>query len=625
MTARVLEQRHEFPLKLDENQVGAASPEACLAALPTWRASTPRAVQQQDVLRDGSMAWRAWQKRLRRAKLAATNRHRWTVPPLLWCLPAGLIENEQRQRIARLCELSTDEEFDPLWTVELKSWLADQSCGALPNEGDALEALAWCGTLPAMAQQTPAEHWWELLQRLHDAAADAAGIDPTAAPLVHQLLAGELPLSLAASCRDIQECWQLRGPAVAALTHGLSALLDDEGFPQAGRDLLQPLVACWTRCRLLSREVLGKTSRWSKDAAAHFGQALRHCYRLARADGSALLERRSEEESALECFAAAARQTGLGVDRVLAAAAFPLEQKRKHRLDPTRLPKRLRWPAVNHERLGLAVLRGGWDRRSPKLAVRYVGAGFEAELEVGGETLFAGDWLPRVSRGGQGLVPAGDWHCSCWVSDADGEYFEAELPLSDGARLQRQIMLAREDECLFVADAVLCAQDASDPPRELEYSWFTPLTEGVRFEPAAETCEGLLVGRKPRAVVMPLALPEWRVEKRFGALATVPRGLELRQSTRGFRLFAPLFFDLAEHRLEQDRTWRQLTVGRDLTPVPRDEAVAFRVQIGKRQWAAYRSLTHVFGRSYLGQHTFYEFVLGRFNRKGKLQPLIEIE
>jgi hypothetical protein len=48
---------------------------------------------------------------------------------------------------------------------------------------------------------------------------------------------------------------------------------------------------------------------------------------------------------------------------------------------------------------------------------------------------------------------------------------------------------------------------------------------------------------------------------RFGALEATPEGLELRHATRGGRLFAPLFFDLAPRRFEEPRTWRQLTVG----------------------------------------------------------------
>lgn len=631
MPARVLDQSDELPLSLQDAQQDAPP-----AGRWTWRGSAPRAIRlaeptRGDAARDGSPAWRAWQKLLRRKRILPGDATAPAATPLLWADSPETLDADSRGLIERLHGLSAAADPDPLWTAELKAWLAERTNGGgtLPNQGDALESLAWCRALPALAQQLAAEDWWELLRTLVDFAADAAGIDTHAAPLVNQLLAGELPLCLAWACREIEQCWNLRGSAHAALSQGLTILLDEQGLPVAlPLEQLRPLLACWTRCGQLAGDL--RKSAWKAAAAGRYRLALHNGLRFARANGEQLLapgdrQTPAEHNTPRAMFLAALEIAGEPLDLALAAAALPLKLKAKRCASLAALPKRLRWPALNDEQAGLAVLRGGWDRRAPKLALHYAGAELHAELEVGGEVLFSGDWLPQIRRGGELLVAAGAWHCSCWVSDADGEYFEAELPLSGGARLQRQIMLARKDEILFAADAVLAEDETGGPPGELDYCWLMPLAAGVRFEPAIETREGQLVGRKPRAVVMPLALPEWRSDRRFGSLEAAPRGLELRQTARGGRLFAPLFFDLAPRRLEQDRTWRQLTVGRDLLPVPREDAVAYRVQIGKQQWTAYRSLAPVAGRSYLGQHTFYEFVLGRFNRKGKLKALIEIE
>ena len=58
-----------------------------------------------------------------------------------------------------------------------------------------------------------------------------------------------------------------------------------------------------------------------------------------------------------------------------------------------------------------------------------------------------------------------------------------------------------------------------------------PLVEGVVFDPASETREGYLVGRKPRAVVFPLALPEWRDQPwRGGLAASDAAGVAVRSS-----------------------------------------------------------------------------------------------
>ena len=65
--------------------------------------------------------------------------------------------------------------------------------------------------------------------------------------------------------------------------------------------------------------------------------------------------------------------------------------------------------------------------------------------------------------------------------------------------------MAREDGFLYVADVIL-----ADVRRKIEYCGKLPLGPGIALDPALETREAYLVGRKRRAMVMPLALPEWR-------------------------------------------------------------------------------------------------------------------
>ena len=73
-------------------------------------------------------------------------------------------------------------------------------------------------------------------------------------------------------------------------------------------------------------------------------------------------------------------------------------------------------------------------------------------------------------------------------------------------------------------------------------------------------------------------------------------------------------------------TWRNLTVGEDLRIVGADEALAFRVQIGKQQWVIYRSLAQPVRRTALGMHTLSEFLAGRFDTDdGNFDPLLVVE
>ena len=100
-----------------------------------------------------------------------------------------------------------------------------------------------------------------------------------------------------------------------------------------------------------------------------------------------------------------------------------------------------------------------------------------------------------------------------------------------------------------------------------------------------------------------------------------------RQSHRnpGGRLYAPLCLDLDPTRLKYPYTWRRLIVGQELEQAKMDEAVAYRVQLRLDQWLIYRSLAPVASRTVLGQNYFFEFVCGRFERTGEVEPLIEVE
>ena len=133
------------------------------------------------------------------------------------------------------------------------------------------------------------------------------------------------------------------------------------------------------------------------------------------------------------------------------------------------------------------------------------------------------------------------------------------------------------------------------------------------------------MGRKPRAMVLPLSLPEWLADRRSGELRQTAAGLELRQAAEGRAMLAPLFFDLDRRRMLRPLTWRQLTVAESWSVRPNDVAVGYRVAIGRRQWLVYRSLGPRRNRTLLGHNLSTEMLVARFGRKGQVKPLVEIE
>jgi hypothetical protein len=287
--------------------------------------------------------------------------------------------------------------------------------------------------------------------------------------------------------------------------------------------------------------------------------------------------------------------------------------------------------SCHSEEISLAVLRRRKDHNDEQLVVDFGCRDCDIELTASGRIVLCGAWQIEIARQGRLLVSVSDWESICWHSDADVDYLELQIELSEKVIVQRHMILARADRFLLLADAVL-----SPNPGGLEYRGVAPLAAGVVFRPATDTREGILeAGNKGRgegskgrgaiAKVMPLALPEWRKDLREGDLAATDCGLELRQATERQRLFAPLLVDLDRARFRRRLTWRPLTVAESLTAVPADRAVGCRVAIGKQQWLIYRSLAPKGNRTLLGHNLSTETLVARFAADGEVTPIIEIE
>jgi hypothetical protein len=296
--------------------------------------------------------------------------------------------------------------------------------------------------------------------------------------------------------------------------------------------------------------------------------------------------------------------------------------------------KRALWPAARSEQAQSAVLRGAWRHDAPRLAVTYSGGVTRLELEAAGRPLLSGVWSLDLARDGEPIPAVTRWKELCWVSDADADYLELEAKFPGDLKVQRQILLARRERILVLADCVIAAA-----PATFEYASTLPLAPGRSFRPAEEAVEGWLTdfasapagsSRKPsaaapRVLALPLALPEWRSACRAGELTAVDGALRLEQRATGRGIFAPLLFDLDPRRARKPFTWRRLTVGEGLRPLADDVAVGYRAQVGERQWLVFRSLAPRSPRTVLGQHLSSEFMVGSFEASGEVHRLLEVE
>lgn len=480
-----------------------------------------------------------------------------------------------------------------------------------------ITAIAWAQTLPVLAQFVSDVSWKGLLADLIKLATDATALSPAEEPLTHQLFAVELPLTLAYLFPELPECRALEVPARKLLAWGAEEATDGEGLLRGRHlSLTLPLLASWARVVTL---LAAMPSGVDEDIRAQFAWLWRQALRLRREDGSLVFTSVGEQTDFAEITTVALQQIDDAANHRLARLALrgaPVGRGSKSKGNKPAAPE----PFEYSEWSAVGILRRSWQRGSPRLTVSFDDRRFECELDAEGLVLLTGTWNTEVVIDGWTWRTENDWEEVCWHTDEDICYLEVETKLTEGWRLQRQLLVASQQQIVLVADAVL-----GEEPAQLEYRCTRPLEEAIRFLPADETREGYLAARRAQALVLPLALPEWRTETGRGELSATGDGLTLTQTTRGRRMFAPLLFDLSSNRIRKECTWRQLTVAEQLKIVSPEVAVAYRAQVGKDQWAIYRSLGPKANRTFLGQNLVNEYFVGVFKPDGTTATLLEVE
>ena len=522
-------------------------------------------------------------------------------------LACGLAK-EDRRKLGRL--IAAIEVAKAVPDRKLQRRIANWLDAAAERPADttyALEALAWAAALPRLRACVAEATWEALFERLMRDAAEAAALGIDSHPLVHQLLAGELPLRLALAESQSKAARKLAASGRAAAIAGISELLDGCGVPHARYlPIVRLLAACWTRVRQLHEAAPG--SAWPATIEREYQRFIAVLLRLSRPDGKAVFD---FGDTDCELFDAA---LACGGEAAGAVAKLVFADKAAKRRQKTQTPL-----SVYGEWAALAAMRAGWECDAARLTVAFPARTALAELAIGNAPVLSGLWSCEVSVNGIPAVPTNDWEEICWEADDDVDYLELEIDLSEGVRLQRHILLARQDGFALLADAVL-----GHAPAQLDYCGRLPLSAGVTFRGAGANTEGMLVGKRPLARVLPLALPEWRDAAGACSLRNASRHLELRQAAVGRSLFAPLWIDLDRKRLRSPVTWRTLTIGESLKAVPSETAAGYRVAAGRQQWLVYRALGRKGNRTLLGHNLSSETLVARFD-DGAVTPLIEIE
>lgn len=506
---------------------------------------------------------------------------------------------------------------------ELSFFLDDISPTGEVSLDQAVECLAWAYLLPTIAKQDKTQAAAPLLKRLLEFV-DAPAASSSGASVVAQLLLKvELPLLLANFAPDAKTATSLRKGAIGAEARFANSSLDNLSVPQE-LTAIRPWLASLVRTHELARSTDSPFSDTAKDRLERLA---RHVLRLSRPDGGSMLQTAAGTANDREFLTAVVMSS----PSTTPIAALALGKGKVDKKPIKGMPVAPFYSANS----SLAVLRTQWALPQTQATLDFSGSQPWLDVSCGNQSLLHGTWDAAIRVNDAELSPIGPWTEVCWHSDADCDYIEIEQKLSGGWLLQRHLLLVRRDECMLLADSLL--DETKRTPEEflattaqaprLDYATSLPLSRGITFAPQQATRDGhLQQGKKPLALVMPIALPEWRKQPVNADLSSMDGLLSHRIRTQGRNLFAPVWFDLNPKRFKgAECTWRQLTIGEHLQVQPREVAVGYRVQIHYSQWLMYRSLAWRGNRTVLGKNYATDFACCRFQPNGETQDILEVQ
>ncbi|MBL8891769.1 MAG: hypothetical protein JNL67_17445 [Planctomycetaceae bacterium] len=573
----------------------------------------------------------------------------WSKPkylPLNWCLPIEdgealtewakglsiawsdqLVSSKQWQKIEKLLEYWTVHA--PLRMERLGN-TQDGSKSDSPKSYDqsrdarllGLEAIAAAWLLPAL----PASFSSELIE---ECLGVLLGICewrqiPGNCPIVAGLWQCELPLTLSAWLPNEVFPASLKTEAVELLQTQIEALTDGNGLVVYDRvSDFAGLLAGWTRLWRLEKFV--PDLRGLAPLRDRYRFAFQQYLRLLGYDGAPLLcgPNRQVVPSAM-----VATWLMLGQDaeerriaELTCGNSPELEAVSGARLKDSRLSDAADYSAWGH----VAVLRNRWKRKSDKLAIAFGEPAIQIELNCKRSWL-AGVMNTKLTFDGETLELGPQWEEICWQSDDDMIYLELQNELADDrGLLQRQFAIARKDHLCLIADAVLLEPKNNKAAAPLKHQWTLPLAEGVQFAPAEETREGWLTSGNERLSILPISMPEWRVQYAHGRVEASESTISMDYELPATRVYQAVLIDLDSRRSLKPISWSPLTVGENLQRVSIDQAMAVRVQLNREQFLLYRSLTAPASRTFVGQNVYADFYWGRLQKDGMAESLIMIE
>jgi hypothetical protein len=266
-----------------------------------------------------------------------------------------------------------------------------------------------------------------------------------------------------------------------------------------------------------------------------------------------------------------------------------------------------------------AFLHGDWREARDRCLVRFDSPIPQLEASVLEKPLLRGVWSARVIVAGQ-VWTEGEWTCSCWFSDADADFVELKWEPAAGVTVYRQLLWARKDRFLIVADEVRAPDQHG-----IQLQSQLPLGTGWTAIADGRTREWQLQQGTDAVRIYPIFQAQQRVQKTDGKLECTSHGIQTHLTAQREGGYSAIVIDWDRSRQNSPVQWSPLTVIEDRQRVAPHVASGARWKLGEDLWMVYhQSSKGETARSILGLHTHHETVITRV-KDGNYERLVEVE
>ncbi len=515
--------------------------------------------------------------------------------------------------------------------TKIGKWISQQLPKASYDPYVALTCAGWIHALPEAGRSISPALWLEVLQCALTQVDRAWESGPTDGLFPWMVWACEVPLALAKQLSHLGG----KDRIVSETLNRIALLLEEssdnpQSFLARGGQDLRALLACIMRCRW-SADAVG-ARKWYPPQRKALSKLAIAGLALSDAEGRQLLFDRDDTNLDEDFWIHLNQLAGKNKKLQLATAcALPDSIGKTLGEKPSKLRKdvtiEVSMPNHSHywEKNSIATMRRSWRDRGCRVAVDFSADVIWLDV-IGndGQRIMSGDWDVEIFQNQKPLQTDVSWQEVCWFTDDDVDYLELECEVENVCKVQRQVMLMRDEGVVYFADALI----AQAPDQwSLKSTWTISNDIELRSDP--KTTEGKLVRagneNQTAALLLPVAMPEWRRSLNHSRMECSGQTLSLQCDATAKNLYNPLVMSLRGIESTPAYTWRQLTIAEELQNQPRHIAEAYRVQVNRDQWVFYRSLTPCARRTVMGLHLNTEFYAGRFSREdGLFEPVVEV-